>query len=93
MLGTIFNEKTLRENAQRAIANGDISQHFILSALDGQSWTEKITMMKAIQKSGMLDMLIPPITSYTMKQETSGLPPQSGRPQTEETTESKERQG
>ena len=93
MLGTIFNEKTLRENAQRAIANGDISQHFILSALDGQSWTEKITMMKAIQKSGMLDMLIPPITSYTMKQETSGLPPQSGRPQTEEATESKERQG
>lgn len=91
MFGTIFNEKTLRDNAQKAIANGDISQHFILAALDNQSWLEKITMMKAIQKSGMLDMLIPPITSYTMKQEYSGLPPQAGRPETEEITESKEK--
>lgn len=92
MFGTIFNEDKLRENAQKAITNGDISAHFILSALDGESWIEKLAMMNIVKESGLLNMLIPPITSYTMKQETSGLPPQSpGRPPTDELTDTKEK--
>lgn len=87
MFGTIFTDDKIRENAQKAIANGDISAHFILSALDDDSWIDKLSMMRTIKESGMLDMLIPPVTSYTMKQETNGgLPPQSdtnGRPKAE----------
>lgn len=81
MFGTIFTDDKIRENAQKALANGDTSAHFILAALDGQSWLDKLSMMHCISESGMLDMLIPPITSYTMKQDTNGgLPPQNGRP-------------
>lgn len=84
MFGTIFTDEMIRENAYKAIANGDISAHFVLSAMDGGSWLDKLSSMRAIKESGMLDMLIPPVTSYTMKQETNGgLPPQStegGRP-------------
>ena len=72
MFGTIFDEDRLRENALKAIANGDISQHFILSALEGNSWLDKLAMMSTIKESGILDMLIPPVTSYTMKQESGG---------------------
>lgn len=92
MFGTIFDEEDIRKNAQTAISNGDISAHFILAALDGNSWVDKLYMMQAIKESELLDMLIPPVTSYTMKQENSGLPPQStGRPQTEDMSESKEK--
>lgn len=84
MFGTIYNEGEIRENALKQIANGDTSQHFVLSALDGTSWLDKVAMMTAVKESGMLDMLIPPITSYTMKQEANGgLPPQNGRPQSD----------
>jgi hypothetical protein len=80
MFGTVFNEKEIRENAQKAISNGDISAHYILAALDGESILDKITMMKRIKESDLLDMLIPPITSYTMKQDTNGgIPPQADR--------------
>lgn len=90
MFGTIFNEKEIRENAMKAISNGDISAHYILAALDGQSLLDKKAMMQRVKDSGILDMLIPPVTSYTMKQETSGLPPQGGRPQTDDMSDAKE---
>lgn len=88
MFGTIFTDEKIRENAEKALSNGDISAHFVLSALDGQSWIDKLSMMRTIKESGLLDMLIPPITSYTMKQEANGgLPPQNetGRPKEDRT--------
>lgn len=90
MFGSALTEAADRDNAMRAIANGDVSAHFILSALDGESWLGKIAQMRVIKASGILDMLIPPLTSYTAKQETSGLPPQGGRPETTELTDEKE---
>ena len=81
MFGTIYTDDKIRENAHSALSNGDTSAHFILSALDGSSWIDKMSMMHVINESGILNMLIPPITSYTMKQDTNGgLPPQNGRP-------------
>ncbi|MBR5285445.1 MAG: hypothetical protein IKU30_00965 [Clostridia bacterium] len=91
MFGDIFSDGDTRDVAYKAISNGDISSHFILSALDDESWLDKLAMMETIKESGLLDMLIPPITSYTMKQDTNGgLPPQSGRPKTTDMSESKE---
>ena len=92
MFGSIYTDDETRKNAQAAIANGDISAHYILAALDGQSITDKISMMNTVKESGILDMLIPPVTSYTMKQEQNGgLPPQAGRPQNEKVTEGNEK--
>ena len=92
MFGSIYTDDETRKNAQAAIANGDISAHYILAALDTQSITDKISMMNVVKESGILDMLIPPVTSYTMKQEQNGgLPPQAGRPQNEKVTEGNEK--
>ena len=88
LFGTIYNEENLRQKAEKALANGDTSAHYILAALDGQSFTEKLSMTLAVNESGLLDRLIPPITSYTMKQEYSGLPPRAdegGRPAASDT--------
>ena len=66
MFGTIYTDDTIRDNAVKAIANGDISAHFVLAALDGGSWLDKISQMRAIKESGLLDLLTPPATSYTL---------------------------
>jgi hypothetical protein len=76
MFGTIYTDDKIRENAQSALSNGDTSAHFILSALDGSSWIDKMSMMHVINESGILDMLIPPITSYTQSKSDDNV----GRP-------------
>lgn len=85
MFGSIYIDETIRKNAEKAIEHGDTSAHFILAALDNESWIDKLSMCYAINESGLLDLLLPPVTSYTMKQETNGgIPPQNkkeaGRP-------------
>ena len=87
MFGLIYLDEQIRKKAQELIATGDLSQRYVIAALDGSSMLEKISMSRAVKESGYLDYLIPPVTSYTMKQEMSGLPPQptgTGRPESEE---------
>lgn len=76
MFGTIYTDEKIRDNAQSAMSNGDTSAHFILSALDGSSWIDKMSMMHVINESGILDMLTPPQTSYTQSKgsDTGGRP-------------------
>lgn len=83
MIGTIFTEDDIRTNAISQLDKGDTSQHFILCALDGISWVDRLSMMKTIKNSGILDLLQPPATSYTM---SSG-----GRPPTDDLTDEKEK--
>lgn len=94
MFGSIFNEDKIRDNALKALANGDTSAHFILAALDGQSWLDKVSMMKVIKASGLLELLEPPATSYTQtgKNMASGTSASqtTGRPKTDVMTDEKE---
>lgn len=84
MFGSIYTDEKTREHAQTAISNGDLSAHYILSALDGESLLEKLAMMTAVKDSGLPDMLMPPPTSYT--QSNSG-----GRPENDTVTEGNEK--
>lgn len=82
MFGTIYTEDTIRKSATEALNSGDISQYFVLSALDGVSWVEKMYMMKTITNTEILDLLKPPETSYTMSK---------GRPEGDKITEGTEK--
>lgn len=87
MFGTIYTDETIRKNAQTSIANGDTSGYFTLCALDGQSWVDKVSMAKAINNSGLLELLTPPPTAYTQSSgQNSG-----GRPRNETITEGNEK--
>lgn len=65
MFGTIYNESTIRADAEKALAEGDLSQRYILAALDGMSLTDKYSLSVTVHESGILDYLIPPVTAYT----------------------------
>ena len=65
MLGTIFDEKELRERAEKEIAWGDATAMFVLAALDGVSVIDKMSMLKAVDGIKLFDLLKVPETMYT----------------------------
>lgn len=78
MFGSIFNESEIRVNAEKDLANGDLSAWFVLSALNGDSWIDKLSQMRVIKSSGLYEMLMPPPTSYTQSNKTIGRPETDG---------------
>lgn len=66
VFGSVYLDDTIRSNALKQLDKGDLSQHFILSALDGVSILDRLSMSNAIIGSGLVEKLIPPTTSYTM---------------------------
>lgn len=95
MFGTIFTEKEIRENAQKALDIGDLSAIFTLCALDEQSWVDKLSMLYAIKGTKMLDEYQVPQTAYTQSKSTQKQPIESkstgGRPKTDEPSDAKEK--
>ena len=93
MFGTIFTEKELRENAQKALDIGDISAIFTLSALDEQSWVDKSAMLYAIKSMKILDEYQVPQTAYTQSKSTQQTIQKetAGRPKSENISDSKEK--
>ena len=79
MFGSIYTEESIKTKAEKALQTGDVSAYFILAALDGESYLDKISMAQTIVDSGLLDLLKPPETSYTMSQKTK-QPDEGGRP-------------
>lgn len=86
IFGTIFTEEKIRKDAEAEFARGDMSALFVISALDGMSWLDKIAMLKTMDASGIMDMFQIPETAYTQsgKLKTSeGTSNGPGRPRTE----------
>lgn len=89
MFGTIFNEKDIRESAQKALDNGDLSAIFTLSALDEQSWVDKLSMLYAIKGIKLIDEYQVLETAYT--QSKTSQQKESGRPKKSEPSDTKEK--
>ena len=84
MFGSIYTDARTREAAQASLSNGDLSAHYILAALDGESLTEKLAMMRAVRAAGLPGLLEPPPTSYTQSD-------RGGRPENDGVTEGNEK--
>lgn len=95
MFGSIFTDDDTREKAQKALAIGDTSAMFTLAALDGDSWLDKLSMVRAINESGIMDELIVPQTAYTQSNRTTaasdGTSDAGGRPKSEKMTDAIEK--
>ena len=78
VFGTIFTEEKIRKDAETALARGDMSALYILSALDGMSLNEKVSMLRAADASGIMDLFRVPQTSFTQSGNTGGRPKTEG---------------
>lgn len=79
MFGDIYSEEDYRKALKEALAMGDTSAFYPLSALDGESVTEKLSMIRTVNASGIMDELRVPQTAYTQSN-TQG---ETGRPKNE----------
>lgn len=95
IFGTIFTEEKIREDAEKEFARGDMSALFVIAALDGVSWFDKISMLRAMGASGIMDLFQIPETAYTQSgkvKAADGSTRGPGRPRSEGiTSEAKEK--
>lgn len=80
MFGSVYTEKDIRAAAEKSLATGDLTQMYILAALDDMSLLEKLSMSRAVKGMGILDYLIPPQTSYTQSASSKNGNSEGGRP-------------
>ena len=85
IFGTIFTEEKIRKDAEAEFARGDMSALFVIAALDGMSWLDKVAMLKTMDASGIMDMFRIPETAYTQsgKLKSPGSTNGPGRPKSE----------
>lgn len=72
VFGSVYTDSLTRADALKQLDKGDVSQHFVLAALDDVSVLDRLSMSYAVKGSGLLDMLAPPATAYTMSNGGSG---------------------
>lgn len=86
--GDIFSDKDALKTAKEGATLGILSETFRYNALLGRTTLDDIAMSNLIDRTGLLQLRKPLITSYTAKNPDSGLPPENsegGRPSVEET--------
>lgn len=77
MFGDIATDKELEESCRKGMTLGILPDTLIYNALHDRSILDDICISEAIMESGLLDRRIPLVSSYSAKQEKSGLPPQA----------------
>lgn len=84
MFGSVATDDAELESMRKSMELGILPDLYRYNALLGRSILDDLSMSNVVDASGILDMRKPLITSYSAKQETSGLPPSAtGRPETE----------
>lgn len=91
MFGNLYDDEKMRKEAKDGMTLGILSSTLEYLALNGHRVTDDIAASCMIIGSGVMDMRLPLVSSYSAKQSESGLPPQKagagdlgGRPRTDE---------
>ena len=86
MFGSLATDKDDEKFCKDGMTLGLLPATIRYFALHDMRLSEDMAISRMIAESGLLDLRIPLISSYSAKQEKSGLPPQGGRPRSEEIT-------
>lgn len=78
VFGTIFTDAQIRKDAETSLARGDTSALFTLAAMDGMSISDKASMLRAVEASGIMDLYRVPETAYTQSGGSGGRPRTEG---------------
>lgn len=86
MFGDISGDAEREKKLKEQMTLGILPAVIEYNAMQGRSVLDDISISDAIVESGLLDRRIPLVSTYSAKQEYSGLPPQPGRPKSEGVT-------
>lgn len=98
MFGNLYDDERRLKELKDGMTLGILSCTLEFLALNGRRITDDLSASCMIMGSGIMDMRLPLVSTYSAKQEKSGLPPQAagagdlgGRPETDDVfTEGKE---
>lgn len=76
MFGSLAEDEKAMEKAEKGMQNGILSDTLTYLALKDRTLLEDYSVSSAIFNSGLLDLRIPLITSYSAKAAEGSLPPQ-----------------
>lgn len=81
MFGDVAEDEKTLERCMKGMEHGILPDTILYNALLDRSMLDDLCLSDAVCNSGILDKRLPLVTAYNMKQDSSGLPPQSpGRP-------------
>lgn len=80
IFGDIYSDEITRANALKELDKGDLSQYFILAALNDQSVLDKVAMCDVVSGVGLLDRLQVPQTAYTQSNKSQPQSDTGGAP-------------
>lgn len=83
MFGNIYDDEKELDRMNKSMAMGVLPDLFIYNAVKKRSILDDVSMSAAVMESGVLDMRLPLVTSYTAKSQNPNLPPDGnpgGRP-------------
>lgn len=86
MFGSLADDEKLEKNLREDMTLGILPATIEYNALKDRSVLDDLAWSDAVAESKLLDRRIPLVTSYSAKQEMSGLPPQGGRPKSDGVT-------
>lgn len=86
MFGSLATDEKEEKACTSGMTLGILPDTLKYLALHDTRISEDLAISRMIKESGLLDLRIPLISSYSAKQEKSGLPPQGGRPKSEGVT-------
>lgn len=78
MFGNIYDDEKELSRMVQSMAMGILPDLYRYNALMKRSLLDDLSMSAAVKGSGVLDMRLPLVTSYTAKNGESGLPPDPG---------------
>ena len=78
MFGNIYDDEKELSRMNQSMAMGILPDLYRYNALMKRSLLDDLAMSAAVKESGVLDLRLPLVTSYTAKNGESGLPPNPG---------------
>jgi hypothetical protein len=86
MFGSLAEDEKFAKEYKDGMTLGVLPSTLKYLALNDMRLTDDIAISNAVMASGIMDKRLPLVSSYSAKQEKSGLPPQAGRPKAEGAT-------
>ena len=86
MFGDLATDEKARKEAMEGLTLGILPMAIKYAALNDMSLLDDLSMSVAVDNTGIMDMRLPLVSTYSAKQADSGLPPKAkepGRPENE----------
>ena len=79
MFGSLATDAELEESTRKGMTLGILPDMLVYNAIHDRSILDDIAISRAVSESGIMDLRLPLVSTYSAKQSEGNLPPQHTR--------------